>query len=138
MATLSVEARNAALTAVILLLETGGTQARPSFVSRNGAAAALHNTFFAVTSPSPGPTFDTPSGGVANKAVLPWNMTITSGAPAMTQLATWELRSQLAVAQITGTYGGPGSGADIELDDANLNVGNSSTIRILTFALAIA
>lgn len=137
MATLSVAARDAALTAVIALLETGGTQARPSFLSFDTLGAALHNTFLAQTAP-PLATFDVPSGGVASKAVLPWSMTFNLGSILGRTLATWQINSQLATSTITGTFGALGSGADIELPDAVLTVLRGNSLRLLTFALAMA
>lgn len=138
MATLSVAARDAALTAVILLLETGATQLRPSFISRDEFGAVLHNTFFATTTPSPLQTFDVPSGGVASKFELPWTMGFNSGSILTRTLTTWQINSQLAVSTITGTFGALGSGADIELPDAVLTVLRGNSLRMLTFALAMA
>ncbi len=137
MATLSVAARDAALTAVIALLETGATQLRPSFISRDEFAATLHNTFLAQTAP-PLATFDVPSGGVASKAVLPWTMTFNSGTLLLRTLTTWQINSQLAASTITGTFGATGSGADIELPAADLLVMRGNSLRLLTFALAMA
>lgn len=135
MATLSDAAKNAALSALATLLETGSSFARPAWRSVDSGGNQIHFTFFGQTAPL-ADTFSAPSGGVMNKADLPWSMPITT---TLTRtLSVWQLRSQANVTEITGTYGATGSGADIELTTAELTVLFGNSLRFVTFSLSIA
>jgi hypothetical protein len=133
MATFSEAARNAAIDAIAALLEDGVTFARPALLSLDAGAGTVHFTFFANTAPVEA-TFNAASGGVATKFTLPWNMTVST--TTLRTLATWQLRSQANVTEISGTWGAAGSGADMEMDTAdNLTVLQGNRIQVTSFSL---
>jgi hypothetical protein len=120
MATLSVAARNAALDALVTLLNTGG-----SCVSRFAASGTILTGLITTT-------WGSASGGsVSASAPLTYTQSTNVGTANQLTLA------RPGFIEITATVGGPGSGADIELTpNASIISGIRVVLSSLTMSIA--
>lgn len=128
MATLSTAAKNAALDALATRLDTGTTFGRASIqILTSGFATGLFFNFLATSSP----TFNAASGGSMSVRTLPNDWTGASADAIGTGVAASYLildgNGAALISNATG-IGLTGSGADIEMDNTNVRVGQGAIL----------
>jgi hypothetical protein len=128
MATLSTAAKNAALDAIGTLLDAGSTFDRAAIVIWTAAfGAGLFYNFLSTSSP----TFNAASGGTMSVRTLPNDWTNASSDAIGTGVAAgyviYDGNNVATIFNVTGV-GLSGSGAEIEMDNTNVRVGQGMIV----------